>query len=589
MAASAGDSRIRRHLLAHGVRLAMERGRRVLQRADDTGSWLRVLTPQAVRTWPAALTVAVSLHLAPPLPAVADIGPESFAGCSKAIPTAPGEPEIKLGEWQYDAIMENARVTILCWARQTGKDFTASLKAVLDALDTGQNWYIVSLTQRQAMATAKKAQMHAKAITGVLGEMAETESWVNGVKITSYGVRLPNGAEIVALPGKDPDALAGLTGNVIFTEMALFPNGGVEHWRVVFPLTTRGFKVWAISTPRGPDTKFSELRRNVQGLYAVHNCTIVDAARRGLDLRDDKGQPMDVETLRRLYNDEAGWSREYLCIEGDDHDPLIPWADIHGCATGRAPVIRWVNGRVGIPMAELVEQFDVDGAEAAFFRALRAELRGSPIVGYDVAVTGDLAVLAYGDQVGAVSELVALVIFTGVDDFEFQRRIVELAMDTGAVGEGDASGLGRETCQTLTKRYGEARFAGVVFTGPVKSELFTRQRSRMQSRQFAYGRNDLVAYDFHALGKEGLGVQGKLLRVVTNRNSLERRSHADIATAATLMADAGAAASAGPVMGEALRLARLGGADYGRREREPMRPDHADDDLACVGSERSAW
>ena len=43
---------------------------------------------------------------------------------------------------------------------------------------------------------------------------------------------------------------AGLTGNIIFTEFGLFPRGGQAHWRVIFPLATRGFMVIVISTPR---------------------------------------------------------------------------------------------------------------------------------------------------------------------------------------------------------------------------------------------------------------------------------------------------------------------------------------------------
>ena len=164
------------------------------------------------------------------------------------------EVVVPLADYQLEAIQDRARIVVLKWCRQAGKDFTTSLKAVLDALETGASWYIVSLTQRQAYATAKKAQMHAKAITRALPEIAPEEwSYWKGdqlIKITSYGVRLPNGGEIVALPGRDPDAIAGLTGNVIFTEFALFPNNGKDHWRVVFPLITRGYKIWAISTPR---------------------------------------------------------------------------------------------------------------------------------------------------------------------------------------------------------------------------------------------------------------------------------------------------------------------------------------------------
>jgi phage FluMu gp28-like protein len=100
---------------------------------------------------------------------------------------------------------------------------------------------------------------------------------------------LPNGARVVSLPGRDPDTLAGLTGNVIFTEFGLFPGGGYDHWRVVFPLATRGFKVIVISTPRGKNTKFFELWSDKE-TYSVHTCDIYQSVEQdGFVLRDNKG------------------------------------------------------------------------------------------------------------------------------------------------------------------------------------------------------------------------------------------------------------------------------------------------------------
>lgn len=584
-AAGLDAGRIRRHMGDYGLRLGMDAGRRLLQKIDESGDWIAVRTPKAVRTWAAALVVATQMGLCPPVTrSVPDVTGDSFATVANTIPTADGEPEIRLADYQMDAILENARICVLCWCRQAGKDFTASLKAVLDAIETGKSWYIVSLTQRQAMATAKKAQMHVKAILGALIEVGESEEWVNNVKITSYGVKLPNGAEIVALPGRDPDALAGLTGNVIFTEMALFPDNGEKHWKVVFPLATRGFKVWCISTPRGPETKFSELRRNAQGLYAVHNVTIHDAVAGGMELRDEEGNACTPEDLRRLYNDEAGWSREYLCIEGDDHDPLIPWTDINDC--GEPYEIPWIeiSATPQSTIDDLTEQFDA--ANETFFQEIAQNLTGGACVGWDIATSGDFSVVVFGEKAGSDVYLRAVVIMHGVEDFDYQEEVVTRAMETGAVGEGDASGLGREACQRIGKRFGEHAWGEIVFTSAVKTPLFTQLRSEMQSRRVHYpASSDLIRYDLHALGKQGMGVSGKILRVETNRNTLDRRSHCDIATAVALMVDAAqAAGGTGPAFGETVRVGAgqsAGGAesDYDRRGLFRARPDEENDVL----------
>lgn len=532
----------------------MAEGRRVLQMLDGGGKWISVATAKSVRTWAAALVVATQMGLCPPVKQAApEVTADSFATASNTLPTAEGEPEIRLADYQMDAILEDARICVLCWCRQAGKDFTASLKAVLDAIETGQSWYIVSLTQRQAMATAKKAQMHVKAILGALVGIGVSEEWVGNVRITSYGVKLPNGAEIVALPGRDPDALAGLTGNVIFTEMALFPDNGEKHWKVVFPLATRGYKVWCISTPRGPETKFSELRRNAQGMYAVHNVTIHDAVAGGMELRDEDGNATTPEDLRRLYNDEAGWSREYLCIEGDDHDALIPWTDINDC--GETYEIPWIeiSATPQSTIDDLTEQFDAPNE--TFFADVAEQFQGSPAVGWDIAVSGDFSVVVLGEKMANDLYLRAVVIMHGVEDFDYQEEVVTRAMETGAVGEGDASGLGREACQRIGKRFGEHAWGEIVFTTAVKTPLFTQLRSEMQARRLHYPANsDLIRYDLHALGKQGMGVGGKILRVETNRNTLDRRSHCDIATAIALMTDAAQAADGGPVFGETVRV-----------------------------------
>jgi hypothetical protein len=53
---------------------------------------------------------------------------------------------------------DEARVIVVNWHRQKGKDFTAAAKAVDHAMRTGQDWFIVSLTQRQADATFAKCK-----------------------------------------------------------------------------------------------------------------------------------------------------------------------------------------------------------------------------------------------------------------------------------------------------------------------------------------------------------------------------------------------------------------------------------------------
>ena len=459
-----------------------------------------------------------------------DVNCRNFADAPRELQV--GDALIKLTDYQLKAVQDKSRVAIFKWCRQAGKDFTASLIAVLDGLESGNNWYIVSLTQRQALATAKKAQTHARAIGLVVGDLTEIQTKDrDGFLQTSYGVRLPNGAEIVALPGKDPDALAGLTGNVIFTEMALFPNNGTDHWRVVFPLSTRGFRILAISTPRGTETKFAELCRNPKGKYSVHVVDIHAAIAGGLELRDETGKPITPAELEDIYNDPSGWNREYLCLEGEDWDPLISWEHIHTCLATYQPERLHIEGMAALDAA-LQEQVK------PMIARLRAGMTGQPVFGYDIGVTGDLAAIPLGERIGDVTWQRGLITMHGVDDFEWQRQVVRELMHAGFIGVGDASGLGRDSCQQLEKEFTTYRFRGLVFTGESKSALCVQLMQAFQASKARLAKDDLeTQYDLHSLAKKEVGV-AKRLQVVANRNPMLKYSHCDIALAWGMMLDA---------------------------------------------------
>jgi hypothetical protein len=65
---------------------------------------------------------------------------------------------IRFDPSQQRFFRDEARVIVVNWHRQKGKDFTAAAKAVDHAMRTGQDWFIVSLTQRQADATFAKCK-----------------------------------------------------------------------------------------------------------------------------------------------------------------------------------------------------------------------------------------------------------------------------------------------------------------------------------------------------------------------------------------------------------------------------------------------
>ena len=84
----------------------------------------------------------------------------------------PAIPKVTLDPWQQRFFRDEARVQVVCRARELGKDFTTAAKAVLSAMQTGEAWTIVSLTQRQADETFAKCKEWTERYRGMLGEIA---------------------------------------------------------------------------------------------------------------------------------------------------------------------------------------------------------------------------------------------------------------------------------------------------------------------------------------------------------------------------------------------------------------------------------
>ena len=441
---------------------------------------------------------------------------------------------------------DDARVIVVNWHRQRGKDFCAAGKAVAHALETGQPWFIVSLTQRQADATFDKA----KAFSDMLARAAKRKGEITltdreyvefdreisqAFRCTARTLRLPGGGSVTALPGRDPDTLAGLTGNVIFTEFGLFPNGGYDHWRVVFPLSTRGYQVIVISTPRGKNSKFFELFSQPD-VYSVHLQTILDSVAEGFVLRDNQGEPTTLEVFQRLYGDPAGWRREYLCEFTGDMEALVKWAQLVAAGSRESD----------LPF-ECLRITDGNGWREDFFDGL-AGVTGRPELGWDVARRSDLSSLWVNVAgPGGIRRLRWLVLMARTE-FALQRTVIRTAMQANrrAVGCGDATGLGMDSNETLTTLFG-SRWQGVDFTAKSKRELgsllATAYDEGSQLLPPSDGEHKYIHTDLYAIQREGAADQ---LRLAESDNPLLADSHCDIAYSNALSLKAAGIVAARP-------------------------------------------
>lgn len=457
-----------------------------------------------------------------------------------------------------------ARVVMVVWHRQKGKDFTAIAKAINEACITGQDWWIVGLTQAQADETFNKGKKVIASMKLLLKKMfgtdevkEETERFMDYdreinhlFECSARIMRLPNGARIVSLPGKNPDSLAGRTGNMILTEFCLYPYGGHPHWDILFPITTRGgFKFIMITTPRGKNTKGYEVFQNEDGFYSIHFCDIQTSVYEdGYQLFDAKGNPfpqntreeqtLAIETYQRIYNSPAKWEREYECKFSGDLSALVPWCQLErAAALGEGRPFDYLHVKDGgQPLGDLWLTLKNEAAAGA-----RVE------VGWDVARTNDLSAVPFNfARVNQPKHLRFLVTMKNVA-FEEQRAFVKAVMDLQrySVGAGDATGLGRESNEAMERLYqcgkGESRWNPFQFTAQGKrqiaSSLATAFSDGTQTLPSLEGPYKFIATDIYAIQKDDTGAQ---LELDETPNPLLKDSHCDVGYALGLSRVAGA-------------------------------------------------
>ncbi len=342
----------------------------------------------------------------------------------------------------------------------------------------------------------------------------------------------------MSLPGRDPDTLAGLSGNVIFTEFGLFPGGGYAHWAVIFPIATRGYQIVVISTGRGKNTKYFELLSDPE-LYSVHICDIYQSVEReGFILKDNNGQPTTIEHFRRLYNDEGKWPREFECKFTGDLEALITWSKLLTAAELGA----------GRPF-ELLRIEGEAGWQPEFFKGQARSFGGGRLeMGWDVARTGHLSSLWVNLAKARQPKVLRFLVLMHNAEFALQRAVVQSAMDArgrgSGVGAGDATGLGMDSNETLRKRYGE-RWEPVTFGAKTKSDLgsigATTYGDQGQALPSVDGPYKFIHTDLYAIQRAEAGGQGQdaRLRLEETDNLLMPESHCDIAYSNLLALRAG--------------------------------------------------
>src|SRR5688572_22158109 len=240
--------------------------------------------------------------------------------------------------YQADFAANPSRFKIGLWARQTGKDHTATAEAVLDCMQNpGTTWIIVAASERQALESLAKAKDWAAILKLKIADYTEApgNTPYSIARTASTEIKWSNGSRLIALPA-NPSTIRGYSANLILTEFAFHENPDAI-WRAIYPAISNPLrggvkKLRIISTPNGLNNRFAQLwQSNSESdapIFHTSKITVHDAIASGLTL--------DPNELQAGLNDPEAWAQEYLCEFMDNSTVLLPYDLIETCESSLA-------------------------------------------------------------------------------------------------------------------------------------------------------------------------------------------------------------------------------------------------------------
>jgi phage FluMu gp28-like protein len=238
-----------------------------------------------------------------------------------AMPTEPARPRaiIPLLDYQREDVECDARFRWNCWARQTGKSFTKSLRRLLRGLRRRRTQVFLSAGERQSRELMQKVRQHCEALK--IATDYYDDRFFKDLSIKQLEVVLPGGVRIIGLPA-NPQTARGFTGDVLLDEFAMHAFDR-EIWAAMFPTVLRGEgELDVASTPAGKNNVFCQLRGNER--FSTSTVTLPQAIAQGLNV--------DAEEIRQAMGDETLYRQEFLCEFVDEATALLTYDQIAACA-----------------------------------------------------------------------------------------------------------------------------------------------------------------------------------------------------------------------------------------------------------------
>jgi len=380
-------------------------------------------------------------------------------------------PAVPLYDFQTRWFLDCARFKIGKMSRQIGKSFIVALEAVDDAMETGDDWVLLSTGERQSKELMVKVKMHCTAYSIAASNIEQTIYTGKDDRYTLLTITLANGARIMGLPA-NPDTARGFSANIILDEFAMHKDSD-RIWTALFPTISRGYKIRIVSTPQGLSNRFHTLFVG-ENNWSKHDIDIHQAVADGV--------PFDIAELKEGLDDEDAWQQEYLVKFIDEASAWLTYEMIATCQSNK------------VPAEILYEDFDL----AAF----DFQPTGRLFAGMDIGRKKDLSVIDIEEQVGDVfwnrlSLVMPKVKFSKQEEMLWSI-LRKLNVERVCI---DATGIGAQLAEDTVDAFGTYRAEEVAFTNLSKNDLATRTRRIFEDKLCRIALCRKLRDDLHAVKK----------------------------------------------------------------------------------------
>ena len=396
-------------------------------------------------------------------------------------------------DYQREDVESPARFRWNCWARQTGKSFTKSLRRILRGLARRRNQIFLSAGERQSRELMEKARQHCQALQ-IACEYRDN-AFFSGLSVKQLEIALPGGVRIIGLPA-NPQTARGYTGDVFLDEFAMHVDDR-DIWAAMLPTLLRGDGELDIaSTPKGRGNMFYELQANPQ--FSTSTLTLPQAIARGLRA--------DAEEMRRALGDEELYRQEFLCEFLDESTAFLTYEQITACMDPALSVVDCAAPLEGDPR-ELFAGVDIGRVRDLTVIWVFAADVNSPRIRAPSASAGSASYghcihdrsLALSARKAALTTVAVIELSQAPFREQFDQLSQLLSLRNVRRCCIDAGGLGMQLAEQAVERFGAHRVEPIVFTAALKSQLASALRIAVEARRIRIPLDERIRNDWHSL------------------------------------------------------------------------------------------